>query len=102
MQAQINHLNEKLQEKDENDVHVLSSSNAHHQLDSSQIVDLEFALQYEEVRRYISSKLKISGILGWLWFNCSLDKRTFRIVSAYPGSIIERKSMANKENNRNE
>jgi hypothetical protein len=102
MQAQINHLNKKLQEKDENDVDVSSSSNAHHQLESSQIVDLEFALQYEEVLRYVRSRLKISGILGSLWFNCSLHKRTFRIVSAYPGSIIERKSMANKENNRNE
>jgi hypothetical protein len=103
MQAQIHHLREKLQLNDENNGSVLSSVNAYHQLESSSpIVDLEFLLQYEDVRRYVSSRLETNGVLGPLWFNCRLDKRTFRIVSAYPGSIIERKSMANKEDNRNE
>lgn len=103
IQTQFDHLKEQLRVKDEKDVNVLPASNAYHQLESSSpIIDLEFTLLYEEVLRYVSSRLKVSGVLGLLWFNCKLDKRTFRIVSAYPGSIIERKSMANKENNRNE
>jgi len=102
IQTQLDHLKQKLQLKDENNSRVSSTSNNYAQLESNQIVDLEFPLQYEEVRRYVSSRLKISGVLGLLWFNFKLDKRTFRIVSAYPGSIIERKSMANKEDNRNE
>jgi uncharacterized protein YbaR (Trm112 family) len=103
LQTQLDHLKEKLQVMYENNGSVLSASNTYHQLQSSSpIVDLEFTLQYEEVRRYVSSRLKISGVLGALWFNCRLDKRTFRIISAYPGSILEQKAMANKEDNRNE
>jgi hypothetical protein len=103
LQTQLDHFKKQLQVKDDNDVNdinMISASNAYHQLEGSPIVDLEFTLRYEEVQRYVSSKLKITGVLGPLWFNCRLDKRTFRIVSAYPGSIVERESMANKEDNR--
>jgi hypothetical protein len=106
IQTQFAHLKEQLRlkdEKDVNDINVLPACNTYRQLESSSpIIDLEFTLQYEEVRRYVSSRLKITGVLGLLWFNFKLDKRTFRIVSAYPGSIVERKSLANKEDNRNE
>jgi hypothetical protein len=101
LQSQLSHLKEQLQVKDEHNSSILSASNTDHQIQSSsQIVDIEFSLQYEQVRRYVSSRLKISGVLGLLWFNCKLDKRTFRIVSAYAGSIVDRKSMANNEDNR--
>ena len=102
MQAQLAHLKEQLQVKDESNGSMLSVSDDYHQVESSSIIDLEFTLQYEVVRRYVSSRLKISGVLGLLWFNCKLDKRTCRIIAAYPGSIVERKSIANKEHNRNE
>ena len=98
MQTQIDHLKEHLQVKDEDNGSVSSSFNTYNQSESSTIIDLEFPLRYEEVRRYVSSRLKISGVLGTLWFNCKLDKRTFRIISAYPGSIVERNALAKECN----
>ena len=86
------------QVKDEDNGSVSSSFNTYNQSESSTIIDLEFPLRYEEVRRYVSSRLKISGVLGTLWFNCKLDKRTFRIISAYPGSIVERNALAKECN----
>ena len=93
MQAQINHLKQQQQQvKEENNGSISSScsSYTYSQPESSRIIDLEFTLKYEDVRKYVSSILKVSGALGPLWFNCRLDKRTCRIIAAYPGSIAER------------
>jgi predicted RNase H-like nuclease (RuvC/YqgF family) len=93
MQAQINHLKQQQQQvKEENNGSISSScsSYTYSQPESSRIIDLEFTLKYEDVRKYVSSILKVSGALGPLWFNCRLDKRTCRIIAAYPGKIVER------------
>jgi hypothetical protein len=90
MQAQLGHLKQQLQVKDENNGSMLSASNSYHQLETSDVVDLEFSLRYKDVHKYVSSKLKGSGALHTLWFNCRLDKRTCRIIAAYPGNIVER------------
>jgi hypothetical protein len=102
-QTQVNSLKEQLQMNDKNNGSLLSSSNAYPQLGSNPVVaDLEFSLKYEDVRRYVSSRLEISGVLGPLWFNCRIDKRTSRVIAAYPGNIVERKVIPNKEINGNE
>jgi hypothetical protein len=91
IQIQLDRLKEQLQVKDENNSSISSlSSDAYSQLESSATLDLEFSLKYEDVHKYVSSILKVSGALGPLWFNCRLDKRTCRIIAAYPGSIAER------------
>jgi G:T/U-mismatch repair DNA glycosylase len=92
MQIQLDRLREQLQVKDEINsiISPSSSSGAYSQLESSAIVDLEFSLKYEDVHKYVSSILKLCGALGPLWFNCRLDKRTYKIIAAYPGSIVER------------
>ena len=92
MQIQLDRLKEQLQLKDENNSSMSSSSSSkdYHQLESNAIVDIEFSLKYEDVHKYVSSILKVSGALGPLWFNCRLDKRTCRVIAAYPGSIAER------------
>ena len=94
MQAQIDHLKKQQQQqvKEENNGSISSSSSSdtYRHLEGSNIVDLEFSLKYEDVHKYVSSRLKVSGALGPLWFNCRLDKRTCRIIAAYPGSIVER------------
>jgi hypothetical protein len=93
MRTQVDHLKEQLQLNDENNSSISSSSSssdAYSQLESSAIIDLEFSLRYEDVHKYVSSILKLCGALGPLWFNCRLDKRTYKIIAAYPGSIVER------------
>jgi hypothetical protein len=91
MRTQVDHLKEQLQLKDENNSSISSSSStAYCQLESSATLDLEFSLRYEDVHKYVSSILKVRGALGPLWFNCRLDKRTYKIIAAYPGSIVER------------
>jgi DNA repair exonuclease SbcCD ATPase subunit len=94
MQAQIDHLKQQQQQvKEENNDSMptsSSSSDTYSQLESSHIIDLEFSLKYEDVHKYVSSRLKVCGALGPLWFNCRLDKRTCRIIAAYPGRIVER------------
>jgi hypothetical protein len=92
MRIQIDRLKEQLKVKDENNSSISSSSSsdAYSQLESSAILDLEFCLKYEDVHKYVSSMLKVSGALGPLWFNCRLEKRTCNIIAAYPGSIVER------------
>jgi hypothetical protein len=90
MRTQVVHLKEQLQLKDENNSSISSSSNTYSQLESNAIVDIEFSLKYEDVHKYVSSILKVSGALGPLWFNCRLDKMTCRIIAAYPGRIVER------------
>jgi hypothetical protein len=92
MQIQLDRLKEQLKVKDENNSSIASSSSsdAYSQLESSAILDLEFSLRYEDVHKYVSSILKVSGALGPLWFNCRLDKRSCKIIAAYPGRIIER------------
>jgi hypothetical protein len=103
MQAQIDHLKQQQQVKEENNGSISSSSDTYSQSESSHIVDLEFSLKYEDVHKYVSSRLKVCGALGPLWFNCRLDKRTCRIIAAYPGSIVERMKSddTEKEYNRN-
>ena len=94
MQIQLDRLKEQLKVKDENNSSISSSSSSssdtYSQLESNAILDLEFSLRYEDVHKYVSSILKVSGALGPLWFNCRLDKRTYKIIAAYPGRIIER------------
>jgi hypothetical protein len=92
MQTQLNRLKEQLQLKEENNDSISSSSSSdtYRHLEGSNIVDLEFSLKYEDVHKYVSSILKVSGALGPLWFNCRLDKSTCRIIAAYPGRIVER------------
>ena len=105
LQTQVNRLKEQLQVKDENNSSMSSSSSRdYHELESNAIVDIEFSLKYEDVRKYVSSILKVSGALGPLWFNCRLDKRTCRIIDAYPGRIVERTKSddTNKGYNRND
>jgi hypothetical protein len=105
LQTQVNLLKEQLQVKDENNSSMSSSSSKdYHQLESNAIVDIEFSLKYEDVHKYVSSILKVSGALGPLWFNCRIDKRTCRVIAAYPGSIAERTKSdnTNKGYNRND
>jgi hypothetical protein len=91
IQAQIDHLKQQQQLKEEYNGSISSSSSdTYSQSESSHITDLEFSLKYEDVHKYVSSRLKVCGALGPLWFNCKLDKRTCRIIAAYPGSIVER------------
>ena len=107
MQAQIDHLKQQQQQvKEENNGSISSSCSSHtySQPESSRIIDLEFSLKYEDVHKYVSSRLKVCGALGPLWFNCRLDKRTCSIIAAYPGSIAERTKSAgtDKGYNRND
>jgi hypothetical protein len=90
MRTQVDHPKKQVQLKDENNSSISSSSDAYSQLESSAILDLEFSMRYEDVHKYVSSILKVRGALGPLWFNCRLDKRTYKIIAAYPGSIVER------------
>jgi hypothetical protein len=106
MQIQLDHLKQQQQQvKEENNGNISSSSsNTYSQPESSHIVDLEFSLKYEDVHKYVRSILKVSGALGPLWFNCRLDKRTCRIIGAYPGTIVERTKSddTDKRYNRND
>ena len=100
MKSLQNLYTKELRDRDE-EIGSNSSSSDCNRVGSNIYVDFEFSLKYTDVHRYVSSVLRVSGALGLLWFNGRLDKKTSKIIAAYPGRIAERKEFAYNGDKRN-
>jgi hypothetical protein len=49
--------------------------------------DIEFALPFNDVQSYASSTFKLNGGINNLWFNCIIDKKTGKVLSAGVGKL---------------
>jgi hypothetical protein len=49
--------------------------------------DIEFSLPFNDVQSYASSTFKLNGGINNLWFNCLIDKKTGKVLSAGVGRI---------------
>jgi hypothetical protein len=55
------------------------------------IIDFEFCLDWEPVRRYMNTLFGAGR--SYVWFSGELDRKTGKIISAYPGRIVERQGI---------
>jgi hypothetical protein len=49
--------------------------------------DIEFSLPFNDVQSYASSTFKLNGGINNLWFNCVIDKKTGKVLSAGVGRL---------------
>jgi hypothetical protein len=49
--------------------------------------DIEFSLPFNDVQSYASSTFKLNGGINNLWFNCVIDKKTGKVLSAGVGKL---------------
>ena len=49
--------------------------------------DIEFSLPFNDVQSYASSTFKKNGGVNNLWFNCAIDKKTGKVLSAGVGRL---------------
>jgi hypothetical protein len=55
--------------------------------------DIEFSLPYNDVQSYASSTFKLNGGINKLWFNCVIDKKTGKVLSAGVGKLNARQEL---------
>jgi hypothetical protein len=48
---------------------------------------IEFSLPFNDVQSYASSTFKLNGGINNLWFNCVIDKKTGKVLSAGVGRL---------------
>ena len=49
--------------------------------------DIEFSLPFNDVQSYASSTFKLNGGISNLWFNCVINKKTGKVLSAGVGRL---------------